>query len=376
MSLDNFKKARDTWEERLGFLEIELAKEADASKKFSINQHIKECNLNITRLNKLIDDKELTQEDFFLLDLPPGNHLGDLESLYQKQYPVVRNPISIGTITRDKFSAHLIVAVFWGVSRKKILVQAERCYGHPDQDEVIKEPALIHDQDYELTLSEFPEHLNLWVNETIKQLDKIYRNTPKPWDLTIQLFLPVDLLNCSLKSWCGQDSKLPHRYAIIVRCSDRFDHRLKDKAYFYNQLKKGREQLKKKLSLDSRMELLAWLRPNSSCTEDLEKYEGIQCLGEWLKPGQENLKQWADLVQSGVPLALWMCEYQGDYEVIIQTFDCLAKSDWAGFLTRIREERRRPCAVTTICSGYHLGVFYEHEDSHYEPTTPPFFTHP
>jgi hypothetical protein len=164
-------------------------------------------------------------------DLQNGAKMGRVD-------PVVGN-LALTMFERNKSKkigqnvAHLIVAVFWSASGQKILVQVERCYTDPERQEIVREPVLEKEEDYELNLAQFPEKLKNWIKITTNKLESVYHNFEQPWQLTIDLLVPIDLLNGSLIRWCGETSRLPQEYPIIVRSSDRFDIRLEEKAYFY-----------------------------------------------------------------------------------------------------------------------------------------------
>ena len=377
MSLELYKEARKTWLEKRGYFELELAKTSNASQKFELEKQIEECKVRIENLDEIIKKESILDK---LPGTPSLNDVSMTSNTDMPTTPVIRTGRTVDNLSRHPEGqniAHLIVAVFWSASGQKILVQVERCYTDPELQEIVREPVLEKEEDYELNLAQFPERLKTWVQTTTNKLESIYHNFEPPWQLIIDLLVPIDLLSGSLVRWCGETSKLPQRYPIIVRCSDRFDDRLEDKAYFYNQLKAGRERFKHQLpEIHSKMTDLDWLCPNCKCNEDLEDYSALKCLGEWLKPGQEYLENWAKLIESGIPLALWMCEHQSDCDAVTRTFNWLADSTRADFLRRIRKERRNPHEVSVDNPGYHLGVFYEHDHSIFEPTAPPFFTNP
>lgn len=260
----------------------------------------------------------------------------------------------------EEYSAHLIIAVFWQErSKQKVRVQPELCYCDASIKEIDRIPLSKQDT-YFITISDFPDFLKKLVNFASKKLDQ---NSIQDWQLTVNLFLPVDLLCCSLKQWCGESSELTQQYPLVVRCSDRFNPEQSDAPYLHNQLKKGWKRFSKSATI---LRQLQWIKPDKSWQGDLEQYQGLQCLGGWLKSGEQYFKCWLKLVESGIPLALWMCESQTNLATITQTFDSLTDCSQSEFLQRVRGERRQPCVSSIPKSGYHLGVFYE--DPNYVPT--------
>ncbi|MCT7965366.1 hypothetical protein NG799_03335 [Laspinema sp. D1] len=261
-------------------------------------------------------------------------------------------------------SAHLTIAVFPDLQRKQsIRILPELYYDDPKEAEIALIP-LVEDTCSE-AIAKFPEVLHGLVKYvTTNKLRALHKGI-NPVELTIYLFLPVEFLGYSLKYWCSESSKLATSYPVVVGCSDRFNPDRDDSWRLHNQLKKGWERLSKSATA---LRQVKWIQPDESFNGDLERYAGLQCFGHWLKSGEKYLDRWEKLVESGIPLALWMCEVEADREAIAQTFNSLTDCNVSEFLQRVRQERRQP-SISVANSGYHLGVFYE--DPNYVPTVPP-----
>lgn len=131
-------------------------------------------------------------------------------------------------------------------------------------------------------------------------------------------------------------------------------------------MKRGWQRFQEKVpdQVGSVLQNLGWLNSDIAYRENFEIYSGFRCYGEWLKPEEQFTENWQKLIQSGIPLALWMCEGQPQREAIEATFDRLIDSTRFEFLDRIplvREEQQRTC-------NYCVGVFYE--DPNYVPEVP------
>lgn len=257
--------------------------------------------------------------------------------------------------------AHLIVALFWQErSKQTVRVQPELFYHDPKTDAIECLPLSAQDG-LTVTIPNFPNFLQRLVTFAEKRLRKISCDSLKPWQLTINLLVPIELLCYPLKQWCGESSRLTCQYPIVVRCSDRFDMENDRADYFHNQLLRGWQRFSR---FAQHIHQLNWLKPDRCWQDDLEQFEGLQCFGDWLKP--DDLDRWGKLVESGIPLALWMYETGSDRELIAQTFDWLTDCSCSEFLRRTRQERREPCRLSVSSPGYHLGVFYENPN--YVPT--------
>jgi|GEM_PF-1745893 len=269
-------------------------------------------------------------------------------------------------LAEDSRSAHLVVAVFWQErTKQKCRVQPKLCYRDGETREVLQK-SLMED-DCSIALKDFPDFLEeLVVKHTIGKLASHFSDSPHPWRLTIELFVPVDLLCSPLARWCGQSEDLLRR-PIVMGCSDRFNpDQLGRSADLHNQLKLGWQRFQKKVPDQAGLKLQSvdWLNSDMARTKSFMTYSGFQCYGDWLKPDDQYLKNWQELVYSGIPLALWMCEGQPQREEIEATFNSLTDCTRFEFLeqiSRIRDEQRKIC-------NHCVGVFYE--DPNYVPEIP------
>ncbi|NEO86186.1 MAG: hypothetical protein F6J87_18305 [Spirulina sp. SIO3F2] len=273
--------------------------------------------------------------------------------------------VQAAEIENTSYSAHLIIAVFWQErTNEKIRVQPRLLYKCPNTGELVTAPP---QKDRTLKLSDFSIFLQKAADKVANKLSEKY---PKPHrQLTIGLFVPIDLLSASLTKWCGQPSKLIDNCSIVVGCSDRYEG--SEAATLHNKLNDGWQRFQNHApdmpEPAAKLTQLQWLRPDASQSQtiDLEDYSGLQCLGDWLKPDPQCLDRWAELVESGIPLALWLHDAQADRNTIEQKFNDLTNCNRFEFLERIRRDRRQHCGLSAAPSGYHLGVFYE--DPQYAP---------
>jgi hypothetical protein len=355
------EKACKKLHNRLGYLEQEYI-EASGFEAADLKKKLEKCK---KRLQFFIDVREGKCDLPF--ELPTDCSIETLLSDVWDDRPPALSISEQVNRGNPPYLAHLIIAIFWQErSKERVRVQPELCYHHPNKTEkhCISLRSQDRSQDSDLVkLSEFHKYLKKLVDFAAKKLDKRTQNSIQNWQLIINLFLPVDLLRYSLKQWCGESSPLTQQYSLVVRCSDRFNPEQSNAPYLHNQLKKGWQRFCKSAT---QLRQLNWIQPTLSWQGDLEQYEGVQCLGDWLKSDEQYLKCWRKLVESGIPIALWMCEAMTNQTTITQTFDSLTDCSSSEFLERVRRERRQPCVSSIPQSGYHLGVFYE--DPNYVPT--------
>ena len=266
----------------------------------------------------------------------------------------------------DPRSTHLVIAVFWQEpSKQKCRVQPKLCYRDMKTRELLQE-SLLKD-DCSIVLKDFPVFLKKLVDFTIEKLSNLFLDPIHPWKLTIELFVPMDLLCSPLAKWCGQDGELLRSRSIVMGCSDRFDpNQTAESANLHNQLKGGWQRFQDRVpdQNSSKLQNLGWLKSDLAHQEDFEAYSGFQCYGDWLKPDSQYLKNWQELVKSGIPLALWMCEGQPQRETIEATFNRLTDCTRFEFLDQIRKIRTEQRKICNYC----VGVFYE--DPNYVPEIP------
>lgn len=267
----------------------------------------------------------------------------------------------------DSRSTHLVVAVFWEKpSEQKLRVQPKFCCRDLETRAILQESLL--EEDCSVFFNDFPAFLKELIDFTIRTRLLVRFNDPiHPWRLTVELFVPLDLLCSPLTKWCGQDGELIGSRPIVIGCSDRFDpNKPGVAADLHNQLKDGWQRFQGKIP-DHRglvLQGLAWLDSDVAHQRTFEEYSGFRCYGEWLRPDAQHLENWQKLIKSGIPLAFWMCEGQPERGAIEETFNRLTshtRFDFLEQIPRIRNEQRRTY-------NHCVGIFYE--DPNYVPEVP------
>ena len=151
MYLDLYRQAREKWREKLAYFERQLAIISDVPQKFALKEQIKECEVEIKRLDAIIAELENNNEESILDNLPGTPRLDDISITTNTDLPttpMIRTGHTVDnlpTYLNGQNVAHLIVAVFWSASGQKILVQVELCYTDPDLKEIVREPVLKED---------------------------------------------------------------------------------------------------------------------------------------------------------------------------------------------------------------------------------------
>jgi hypothetical protein len=367
MSLDRIRKIHQDLLDYLGFLEKKKIKGVSLEEEFKLTKKITICQTRLKFLAKI-----LSGEQTLIGELPPEF---SFETLLNEAWDdeIISQPVTTSDLDSEPecqvFLSHLIVAIFWQQrSKKKVRVQLELCYHHPETRKCVKE-SLAKDT-CSLSLTEFPKMLEELTNFTSAKLFGIFRDSLRPWQLTIELFVPIDLLCFPLARWCYKSSRVIQTHAITIRCSDRFDpDRPGESADLHNQLKAGWQRFQHHVPDKSNAKLrdLNWLQPPQLGQENLENYSGLKCFGNWLKPpanGATCLERWEKVIRSGIPLALWICQGQSQPSIISQTYDQLTDCNRFEFLDRVRDLLNQQKATP----NYHVGVFYE--DPNYVPTVP------
>lgn len=271
-------------------------------------------------------------------------------------------------------SAHLVIAVFWKGEKKlkQFRVSPKLCYRSPQTSQIVHKP-LIKAEDIDakpLSQNRFPEFLqNLHTFALSKLRGEV---ADRPWKLAIELFLPLDVLCLPLSAWCGADGVFLEQHSVVVGCSDRFDaHRPDDALKLYNQLELKWESFFRKVPdvAGASLTALDWLDSTHAVTRSMASYTGFRCFGKWLVPGEwdkldaTSQQKWKDLVQFGVPLALWICQGSLTSVKRRQVFDALIQGTRFELLDRIPAERG-----VLQRSGHCVGVLYE--DLNYTPERP------
>ena len=269
---------------------------------------------------------------------------------------IVRSEVE-NALAEDPFSAHLVIAIFWQERQKqKIRIHPKLCYRNSEQNGITQE-SLIKD-DCSISLKDFPALFKKLVDFTISRLSRLFSDPRHPWKLAIELFVPVDLISQPLSTWCGRSEEALISRSIVIGCSDRFDPDRQAEAHdLYNQLKFGWQRFQDKApdQIGATLKNLFWLTSDTVNQEVLEEYSGFKCYGDWLKPDEQFLDNWKDLVRSGIPLALWMCEGQPQRPDIERVFDALTNGTRLKLLEQISLVRKRQRKTCNYC----VGVFYE-----------------
>lgn len=297
------------------------------------------------------------------LEAPIGDSSQDAGTVQRSQAEDVSEEAD--DLLEDPQSTHLVVAVFWQQrTGNKLRVQPKLCYRDVSTREIYQQP-LIEDN-CTVSLEKFPEFLKQLVDFTYSKVAHLFSVSSQPWTLTIELFVPVDLLCQPLSIWCGSGNLLSNR-PIVMGCSDRFNADLEGDAIdLHNKLTLGWQRFQEKVpdKKGSNLQNLAWLTSQAAGTTAFGDYSGFQCYGHWLKSGKAALQNWQELVRSGIPLALWMCESIPAQCDVISAFNELTDSNRFEFLERVRlkrDEQRKTC-------DYYVGVLYE--DPSYVPDVP------
>jgi hypothetical protein len=290
---------------------------------------------------------------------------------------VVREAIEAEELIEPLNYAHLVVAVFWEGERKlrKFRVCPKLCYRDKITQKVVHRPLATKEgtDQYSVFQNKIPEFLKKLHAFGIMELRRLFPDVAQSWRLSIELFLPVDLLCLPLAAWCGQDGDFFSKHPIVVGCSDRFDPTRPDQAIeLHNQLQLGWERFRKKVPdrVGSTLRNLDWLDSNQAQHKSLAAYAGFRCYGNWLVPGEwEKLdpvsqKRWQDLVGFGIPLALWICEGNPPTSARKRVFNRLASGTRFELLEEIPIMRDAQWKMSEQC----VGVFYE--DLNYMPELP------
>ena len=312
----------------------------------------------IAKVDQQIQELQLVPETEIL----PGN---DREA----QAGQVVKKVSSIACNEDSSTVYLILAIFWQEKTPpRFRVSPQLCYRKPKQAELVRE-SLIQKDDCCVSQKDFPAFLNGLVKFTLSKLAKLFPDPLVPWKLTIALFVPVELLGNPLTDWCGVESPILQERVLVLGCSDRFNpHNPSQAADLHNSLKRGWQTFQGCSPDGMSLEKLKWLdsRDLSAQTAPWEKFAGMRCYGNWLKPGAAYLSHWQKLVKAGIPLALWMSESQLDTSDIKAWFSQLVSGDRFAFLERIREVRQAQREAGSAI-GY-VGILYE--DPRYTPPVP------
>lgn len=272
-------------------------------------------------------------------------------------------------------SAHVVLAAFWEgkKSLNTLQVSPKLCYRKQDNpSEIYQEPLATREglDKYTVPIDKFPDFLKGLHTFALSKL-KSYSDCP--WNLSIKLFLPVDLLCLPLTTWCGKDGGFVSRHTVVIGCSDRFNPDCPEEAIkLRNQLELQWERFLSKVpdQVGATLRQLDWLNSEDVGKKGWTAHAGFRCFGDWLTPGdwekldEDAQKKWQDLINYGLPLALWMCEGQPTRAQRRTIFNRLIRGTRFDLLDYIPIERD-----IQRNSGECVGVLYE--DLNYMPEPPP-----
>ena len=369
MLRDLLQQKLATLQKQRVFLEIEEIKAYDSRQKFKLKEEIEETKRKIEDTEKEISDLSGGETGQSFVEFPPGFR------------PNVDRP-PLPPTAEEPGACHLLIVVFWRKrTERKISLKSELHYRDPVTDKTEKYP--IDDWERlgdrprklsDLDLSDLPGCIEAMRVAAIGKAKQLFPNQKIPWQIVIELFLPSEVIGKPISDWCDLDGATIACCPLIVRCSDRYNPQLGTRAdNLRNQLYRGWQLLQEHVPDGSgkKLKQLKWARPQQQCRESLYECSGLRCVGVWLNRSrkEEYSKRWRELVLSGIPLALWICEGQGPAMDIAATLNRLVDCTRFEFFRKIQALRTSP-----QCRDYCVGIFYENPE--YEPTVADLFTMP
>lgn len=210
-----------------------------------------------------------------------------------------------------------------------------------------------HSEQKTFTVDQLPDLLEVFLN----QVDEFH-------DLTIEFFLPLDLLNLKVDTWeiqgFGLTETASHNYKMVVRSVERLHTSYNQFRGAWRQKWQALQQIQQQRSqdvfvsgedCDPRM-LLRQLR--------LEEVVGLQLAQ---LPEQTKLKGiFAALLQAGLPVGLWVrenltqCNCRSEVERILEC--CVMELP-----EQVRQERSNSCDCDPdMHIGHHLSLLWEDPD--------------
>lgn len=273
----------------------------------------------------------------------------------------------------ERGTAYLVLAVFWQQRTPSFFRVLPQLHYRDAEQDAVKTVPLTKDN-CTVPQTDFPRFSAGLVDFATAKLGSLFPDPSVSWKLTIALFVPIDLLANPLSDWCGEQSSILQEEVLILGCSDRFNpDNPGPAARLHNALKRGWQKFQSCCPDSSATSLhcLDWLesRDPQAQSKTWENYAGVQCYGDWLRPGAEYLCHWQKLVKAGIPLALWMSDSQLDDSAIEACFSRLTQGNRFQFLEKIREIRQDQQAQQEAgtAAGV-MGVLYE--DPRYLPPIP------
>jgi hypothetical protein len=264
-------------------------------------------------------------------------------------------------------TAHLVIALFEeGTNKEEMRICPKLCYRQAENSKIQSLHLAKKDDLTGIPLKQFPVLINQLIEYTSHQLEKLFSESVEPWMLAVELYVPSVFLSQPLSTWFGQTDWW-ERYPVVVGCSERFDPLVQGGAELRNQLQRGWQRFQAKVpdTVGSTLQNLAWLTSDQAEHQSFAQYSGFKCFGTWLQNNEKCQNNWIELIRSGIPLALWMCDGTPSRMERDNIFNHLTKGtrfDFLDLLPEIRTQQRKN-------SDHCVGVFYE--DPNYWPDVPP-----
>ena len=200
------------------------------------------------------------------------------------------------------------------------------------------------------TIDKIPDILNQILNEGIDYNSDFYGN------LTIEIFLPFDLLNHPVDYWEFKDGTeefllvdsvkktVGQEYKVVVRCYERWKKLYKKNQYRYsweNNWKKRENFSFKVLSIGS--------------DEILNEIFGLKIA----KPYAKNDTFFVNIIKSAIPVALWLRENPPDLNCQSQIKQFLNSCSCIDDLPVTLKDKRTKAKDPNTDIGYHISLLWE-----------------
>jgi hypothetical protein len=334
-----------------------------------------ECNQKHERVAQLLEELQDTSSGLTIsgvLQNPTSPERLIEEHENGSNSEVIREG-SVADLIEPVTSAHLVVVVFWKGEKglKQYRVSPKLCYREQETSPIKHEP-LMNQEDIDkapISQDKFPDFLKGLHTFALRKLNSY---ADRPWKLSVDLLLPLDCLCLPLTTWCGRDGDLISKHSIVIGCSDRFDPSCPENSNkLLSQLKVQWEVFFSKVpdEVGSTLKKLDWLDSDKVGKKGWTAHAGFRCFGDWLVPGdwakldESSRKKWKDLIEYGLPLALWMCQGNPPRSKRRKIFNSLIQGTRFDLLDKVPIERD-----VQRHSGNCVGVLYE--DLNYMPELP------
>jgi hypothetical protein len=258
-------------------------------------------------------------------------------------------------------ASNLVIAAHWHGTTpdEKLRVYSKICcLSNPKNFETLHSEQDINEGIY---IKNFPIFLAEKIRRSEEELQRKY-GYPSGWDAPIiRLFVPMELMGLPLETW--MDSRLTP-YSLIIGCADRYEaSRQREYQDWQKNLENSWQRFRTHAPNALTLNNLRWETADPEDNSALETCSAFRCKGQYLKHGEEYVKKWMALIEKGIPLALWGCEWQTVNQGI-SAFDHLTAYNRFQFLEEIHRLRQQGCDL-----GHQpFGVFYE--DLIYTPLSP------